>query len=173
MDAGAKVTDFLDVSLNLENESYRPFRKDSRPPVYIQKSSNHPPHISKQLPNMISKRISTISANKDVFNSESAIYNTALRNSGYNENIEYRNPEETRPRKQKTRKRNVMWFNPPWNSAVATNIASKFLKLVDKHFGNHSLFHKYFNRHTKSKLLMHAKHGFNYFEPQQENHQQQ
>ena len=148
VDSGAKITDFLDVSLNLENNSYRPFRKDSRPPVYIQKSSNHPPHISKQLPSMISKRISTISANKDVFNSESAIYNTALRNSGYNENIEYRSPEETRPRKQRTRKRHVMWFNPPWNSAVATNIASKFLKLVDKHFGNHSPFHKYFNRHT-------------------------
>ena len=147
VDAGAKVTDFLDVSLNLENESYRPFRKDSRPPVYIQKSSNHPPHISKQLPNMISKRISTISTNKDVFDSESAVYNTALRNAGYKENIVYMTPSKAKP-KPRTRKRNVLWFNPPWNSAVATNVAAKFLKLVDKHFDKHSPFHKYFNRHT-------------------------
>ena len=33
----------------------------------------------------------------------------------------------------KEQKKRVVWFNPPFNSAVKTNIAKEFLKLVDKH----------------------------------------
>ena len=54
VETGSTITDFLDISLNLKNRSYRPFRKDAKPPVYINVHSNHPPHIKKQLPNMIS-----------------------------------------------------------------------------------------------------------------------
>ena len=45
VEAGIKITDFLDVSLNLDNSSFRPFRKDTRPPIYVHRGSNHPPHI--------------------------------------------------------------------------------------------------------------------------------
>ena len=39
-------------------------------------------------------------------------------------------------------------FNPPWNAAVSTNVAARFLKLIDKHFDKQSAFHKNFNRQT-------------------------
>ena len=45
-----KVADFLDVTLNLNSESYYPYRKPNDRPVYIHTQSNHPPNIIKNLP---------------------------------------------------------------------------------------------------------------------------
>ena len=42
VEAGIKITDFLDVSLNLDNSSFRPFRKDTRPPIYVHRGSIQP-----------------------------------------------------------------------------------------------------------------------------------
>ena len=82
-----RVTDFLDITLNLENGSFRPYRKDSKPPTYIHKDSNHPLHIKKELLKMISKRISHLSDSKEVFEAEAPVYNAALKNSGYSEGL--------------------------------------------------------------------------------------
>ena len=38
-----------------------------------------------------------------------------------------------------------MWFNPPYNRNVKTNIGYNFLRLVDKHFPKGSTLHKIFN----------------------------
>ena len=43
--------------------------------------------------------------------------------------------KETRKNKKKQRKRNVLWFNPPFNQNVTNNIGQMFLNIVDKHFG--------------------------------------
>ena len=40
-----------------------------------------------------------------------------------------------------------IWFNPPWNDAVATN-ASKFRPLIDEHYPKGSQLQQYFNRNT-------------------------
>ena len=47
------VVDFLDIQFNLKTNSYKPYMKpNSVPvyPVYINKSSNHPPQALKELP---------------------------------------------------------------------------------------------------------------------------
>ena len=49
---------------------------------------------------------------------------------------------------KKNRKRNIIWFNPPCNKNVKTNIGKIFLKLVEKHFSKSNKFHKIFNRNT-------------------------
>ena len=41
--------DFLDVTFNLENNTYRPYKKPNEKLIYIDVSSNHPPQIKKQL----------------------------------------------------------------------------------------------------------------------------
>ena len=46
------------------------------------------------------------------------------------------------------RKRNIIWFNPPYSKNVKTNVAQKFLRLIDKHFPKTSKLHKIFNRNT-------------------------
>ena len=43
---------------------------------------------------------------------------------------------------------NTIWYNPPYNAAVSTNIGRKFIKLIDKHFPKGSKLHKVFNRNN-------------------------
>ena len=40
----------LDVTLNLENSTYRPYQEENSQIKYINIESNHPPSIIKQLP---------------------------------------------------------------------------------------------------------------------------
>ena len=37
-----KITDFLDITLNLDTEKYYPYRKPNDTPLYINIKSNHP-----------------------------------------------------------------------------------------------------------------------------------
>ena len=52
---------------------------------------------------------------------------------------------------KKVRQRKIIWFNPPYNGNMETNIGKTFLNLIAKHFPNTSKFHKIFNK-TISKL---------------------
>ena len=73
-----KSEDFLDITFDLLNEIYKPYRKPNNKPLYINKHSNHPPNILKQLPKSIEKRISETSSNIDVFSRSIKMYNDAL-----------------------------------------------------------------------------------------------
>ena len=42
----------------------------------------------------------------------------------------------------------MIWFNPPWNDEVSTNVAKKFLSMIDRHFPKDSALGKHFNRST-------------------------
>ena len=96
---------------------------------------------------MISDRISKLSSNEQVFNQESALYNEGLKQAGYKDKIKFvKKDENVRPRR--SRKRNIIYFCPPWNDASATNIGRQFLELVDKHFPRGSQLHKLFNRNS-------------------------
>ena len=48
----------------------------------------------------------------------------------------------------KNRKRKIIWFNPPYNKSVTTNVGNFFLKLIDKHFPKHHKYRQLFNRNT-------------------------
>ena len=50
--------------------------------------------------------------------------------------------------KKRNRKRNIIWFNRPFNKNIKTNIGKTFLKLIDKHSPRSSKLHKIFNRNT-------------------------
>ena len=51
-------------------------------------------------------------------------------------------------RKKRRRKRNVIWFTPPFSQSVRTNVGGQFLKLVAKHFPKGSGLHKLFNKNN-------------------------
>ena len=84
-----KIVDFLAVALNLSNGTYSPFRKPNDHPLYINTKSNHPPTITKHLPAAISRKVSEISCNKEVFEKAKPDYQQALRASGYTEDLTY------------------------------------------------------------------------------------
>ena len=108
--------------------------------------SNHPGNIIKNIPDMISKRLSSISSDERSFNETKHEYELALKKSGYQEKLEYQKPAQTKKIRQ--RKRNIVWFNPPFSSNVSTNIGQKFFSLIEKYFPRENPLHKIINRNT-------------------------
>ena len=74
-------------------------------------------------------------------------YETALKNSGY-KNVDFKYNVVYRNNNKQSRQRNIIWFNPPFSQAVSTNVAKRFLDLIDKHFPQNNQLHKTFNRNT-------------------------
>ena len=62
-----KIVNYLDVTLNLNDGSYRPYKKPNDETNYIHVNSDHPPSILKQLPVSIEKRLSSLSSSKEIF----------------------------------------------------------------------------------------------------------
>ena len=117
-----KIVNYLDVSLNLNNSNYKPYQKPDNEILYIHKDSNHPPSILKQIPISIQKRISTLSSNETIFNESKEIYQKALEKSGYRQNLKYHPANENVSNNKRNRKRNVIWFNPPFSVNVKTKL---------------------------------------------------
>ena len=84
-----KSTNFLDITFNLSNRTYQPYREPNDVPLYINKRSNHPPAILKQLPMSINKRISNLSCNQETFETAAPIYENALRHSNFVTQLTY------------------------------------------------------------------------------------
>ena len=139
--------DFLDVTLNLKDGTFRPYKKPNDSLMYINTSSNHPPQVLKQLPTSIAERLSNNSSNETVFNSSKSCYEEALEKSGY-PNTELKYSKRTAPKGKRSRLRNVIWFNPPFSKNVSTNVAKKFLSLINKHFSKSPHLKKLFNKNN-------------------------
>ena len=139
-----KQVDLLDVTFNLNNSTYQPYKKEDNQLLYINTSSNHPPSIIKQIPTSISRRLSDNSSNEEIFNTAKTEYETALKNSEYSAPLSF---TQRIPLKRQ-RKRNIIWFNPPYSKNVKTNIGKIFIKLINKHFSRSSDLHKIFNRNA-------------------------
>ena len=128
VECNLKITDFLDVTLDLRTNKHYPYRKENNQLLYIDKQSNHPPTIVKKIPSMVSRRISDVSCDKEYFHK--AIQFTST------------------PPPRRNRNRKNIWFNPPYSINVKTNIGRIFLRLIDKHFPRHHIYHKLFNRNN-------------------------
>ena len=132
IDANKKIVHFLDVTFDLTDGSYKPYMKPNNKLSYVHQQSNHPPALLKNIPLNINKRLTNISSSKEVFDESIAPYQQALKESGYDHKLTY-NPEPT-PRTKRKRKRDITWYNPPFDSNVKTNLGRKFLRIVDKCF---------------------------------------
>ena len=92
-DCGLKITikavfyvvKFLDITLDLRNNTYESYRKPDKHHIYVHKSSNHPKTILSQLPKTTNKRLSDLSYVKEIFQGETPIYSELLKNSVFNE----------------------------------------------------------------------------------------
>ena len=131
VDPASQVIDYLDVKFNLNKHTHEPYRKPNDNPSYLNVNSNHPKHIIKHIPKMIEQRLSDLSSTEEIFEQSKAIYEKALKESGYKCNLKYQKPVNEKRRK---RSRKVIYFNPPFSKSVKTNVVKQFLKLIDKHF---------------------------------------
>ena len=116
---------------------------------YINVNRNHPPNIINNIPGNISKRLSSLSKNEIVFKEAIPPYQKALEDSGYTYKLHFNptNPPADNLR-NRTRQRNVTWYNPPFCKSLKTNLGKKFFKILDQCFPKESKMSKIFNHNT-------------------------
>ena len=119
--ANAKEVNFLDVTLNLSDGIFKLYMKDNNVPIYVHTKSNHPPTVISNIPLGINRRLNSISANKEVFESAAPEYQQALAKSGYDYQLRFEPPNNFQTQKKK-RRRNITWFNPPFSLNVKSNV---------------------------------------------------
>ena len=111
-------------------------------PVYVNIKSNHPPSILKNIPAAVNKRLSKNSSNQKIFEESTPPFQDALNKAGYSYKMKFE-PKPTNTNNdaiKRKRKRDVIWFNPPWSLNCKTRVAGKFLELVKTCFPrNHPL----------------------------------
>ena len=123
------------MKMDLRTAIYKPYEKPNSNLTYIHKQSNHPTSIIKNLPKSINKRLSTNSKNAQIFIEACPPYTEALKKNGYNTNLQFdKTCTDKNTENNKTRKRKFMWFNPPININVATNVANTLITFIDKTF---------------------------------------
>lgn len=145
-----KIVNFLDVTLNLNDGSYRPYMKPNNITHYVHNKSNHPRSIIQSIPDSINKRLVNISSDETQYKSAVTHYQKALHQAGYKDELKFNsaNPVLNSAPNRKNRSRNIIWFNPPFSKQVSTNIGRIFIQLIEKHFPKRSKLHKIFNRNT-------------------------
>ena len=84
-----KIVNFLDVTLDLSNNSYKLLIKTDQYTSYINVNSNHPKTIIKQVQKAVNLRIRNLSANEKIFQESSKIYMDALKNNGFRDEFTY------------------------------------------------------------------------------------
>ena len=147
IEANLKVVNFLDVQLDLENGLYKPYIKPNEKPNYVHSQSNHPPGTIKNIPVSINKRLSNISANKEIFDQAATIYQAELDTKGYQYKLNYQ-PSIQEHRGRRNRTRNITWYNPPYSRNVKTNVGAKFLSIISRNFPKNHPLHKIINKNT-------------------------
>ena len=111
-----KIVNFLDVTLDLSNNTNKPFIKMNQSPSYININSNPPKAIIKQVPKAVNLKIRNLSANEEIFRKGSKMSIDALKRSRYKENFTYKeekvpndnNKEINKENKRKNRKRKII-----------------------------------------------------------------
>ena len=93
-------------------------------------------------------RFSRNSSSEIIFNGSKRQYEDALRKSAFESKVTYKDSTSPTSKRMICRKRKIIWFCPPYNQNVSTNIAKIFLKLVEKHFPRTHRLPKIFNHNT-------------------------
>ena len=88
-----EIVNYLDVTFNLNDGTYKPYTKPNNEIKYIHKNSNHPPSFIRRIPLSIESRLSTLSFNKKLFQEAVPPYQKALENSGYRHTLTCKRPK--------------------------------------------------------------------------------
>ena len=142
-----KIT-YLNITLDLNDGTVLTENPAKKPTIFTSIQSTRHRHQSlKKFHAQLKKRLSILSSSKNIFQESAICYEKCLKNGGYKTKIKYREPRENNQNKKK-RKRNIIWFNPPYIKTVKTNIRRIFVKLISKHFPPNHKFVKIFNKNT-------------------------
>ena len=132
IEVNKKSVQFLDVEFDLENDTHKPFIKPGDSPTYVHAQSNHPPSILRNIPEAINRRLSNLSSDEQMFLSVAPVYQEALDKSGYKFKLQYM-PQTSDSTKKRKRKRNILWWNPPYSTSVKTKVGMIFFSIYWTH----------------------------------------
>ena len=144
VEVNLKIVHFLDVTLNLESDSFSPYMKPNNTIHYVNISSNHPKNITKNIPKSVNRRLSSLSKNENIFNQATPPYQEALNRAGYDFQLHYETPQDVPMRRRRHRK--ILWYNPPYCKTVRTNIGKEFFKIIQSCFPKENPLSKIFNK---------------------------
>ena len=117
--------------------------------IYVNRESNHPGSVLKNIPKSVNLRLSKLSSSKEIFDLSTPIFQEALNKSWFDYNLAFDpNIPPEKKRKNTARKRNITYFNPPFSCNVKTNIGGRFLKLIDTLFPEGHPLRQIVNRNT-------------------------
>ena len=85
--------DSLNITFDLVKDNYKPYRQSNNKPLHINKHSNQPLNILKQLPKSFENLIYETSLNIDVMNKSVKIYKDALFESNLKQTLQFLIPE--------------------------------------------------------------------------------
>ena len=122
IEANKQTINFLDVTFNLNKNTYQPFTKPHTTLQYVHCENNQPP-----------QRTYTPASTKDCHPfhptkhpSTKPLLHTKKHTTNAGTGTLYTTNQQT-----KNRQRNILWYNPPFSKDISTNIGHRFLALVD------------------------------------------
>ena len=92
IECNLKTVNYLDITLDLNTGTYKPYRKPNDEILYIHTKSNHSANILKQLLISIETRLSNLSSNSEIFHEASKHYQNILNQSGYDYKLQRKPP---------------------------------------------------------------------------------
>ena len=97
IECNKKVVDYLDVTFNLKDGTYKSYHKPDNKITYINAQSNDPPNITTT--KTIKQRLSSNSSNETIFNEAAPLYEKALSEAGYDVKLKYNPNKKTKQKK--------------------------------------------------------------------------
>ena len=148
IDCYLKSVNFLDITSDFQNNVYKSYRKANDKPTYINKKFQSSTSLLKQIKKYIEKRLSEISSSNYIFNKSLKLYQDALKDSGFSNDLRYVENNNIANDGKWKQKQKIIWFNHPFSKSVKINIGKIFLQLLFKHFPKNDKMHNIFNRKT-------------------------
>lgn len=117
---------------------YWPYSKNVSKIMYIDKESNHLMAILQHIHILVQLQPMKRCLMKP----------KVLMESDHNSSLRYHRVKKNKNSSKKSCNKKVLWFYPPFSSAIKTNVAKMFLKLTSKHFAGNKLLNKLFNKNN-------------------------
>ena len=141
-ESNLRTVNYLDVTQNLNNGSFKPYHKPDNIIQYINKESNHPTLLVllSTCQYLLRSSFQAILPMKK-FKEAAIYYEDTLNKAGYMNKLVYHTPSASnQENKNKNCQRDVIWFNPSYSKSIT--IGQSFLHLIDTHFPKNHIFNK-------------------------------
>ena len=138
------MVNFLDVTRNLGKGTDEPYKNITTHQSTYTLFQTSCPQLSNKPKSLSAVDYLATPLTSIFFNKRKHIYHKALKHNGYRQALEFIPAKD----KSKHRSRNIIWFNPPYNKCITSNIGRDFLNLISKHFPNNNPLAKIFNNNN-------------------------